>query len=156
MNDAPNFSSLLDDTADHVERPKGLPTGTYIFSVGRWEEGKSSKKKTPFVRFAMTPISAEDDVDPDELAEALTNGNGEVGALDQKKMSITFYVTAEALYRLVEFHEHCGLDLSEELSHRQRNDEVLGTQVRGYVAPRENDDPNAPVYVEIKRTLPAD
>ena len=152
----PNFSSILDEAPTEVNRPKALPTGTYIFVVGRWEEGKSSQKKTPFVKFSMRPIVAEADVDQDELTEALTGADGTVNDISSKTMSLTFYTTPDAIYRLDEFHEHCGLDISEPLSRKMRCDEVVNAQVRGYVAPRQSQDPDAPTFAEIKRTLPAD
>lgn len=156
MNKAPNFSSILDDAPTEIDRPKSLPTGTYEFVVGRWEEGVSSQKKTPFVRFQMRPHATTDDVDEDELAEALTSADGTEVELGSKTMSITFYVTPGAVYRLDEFHQHCGIDLSTPLSRKARNDEVLNTTVLGYVAPRESNNPDAPIFVEIKRTLPAE
>jgi hypothetical protein len=155
-NTKPNFGSILDEAPTEVNRPKSLPTGTYTFVVGRWEEGKSSQKKTPFVKFGMRPIAAGDDVDPDELQEALTSADGTVADLGSKMMSITFYCTPDAIYRLDEFHEHCGLDLDEAVSRKMRNDEVANAQVEGYVAPRQQTDPDAPTYSEIKRTLPAE
>lgn len=156
MNKAPNFSSILDDAPTEVDRPKSLPTGTYEFVVGRWEEGVSSQKKTPFVRFQMRPTGTMDDVDEDELAEALTSADGTSVDLGAKGMSITFYVTATAVYRLDEFHQQCGLDLSNPLSRKARNDEVLNASILGYVAPRESNNPDAPIFMEIKRTLPAE
>jgi hypothetical protein len=152
----PNFTSILDEAPTEVNRPKSLPTGTYTFVVGKWEEGKSSKKGTPFVKFDMLPIAADEDVDKDELSEALTGADGTVNELKSKRMSITFYTTSDAVYRLDEFHEHCGVDLEEPVSRKMRNDEVMNAQVRGYVAPRQQQDPDAPAYSEIKRTLPAD
>lgn len=155
-NNTPNFASILDEAPTEVNRPKSLPTGTYTFVVGRWEEGKSSQKKTPFVKFGMRPIVASEDVDEDELREALTSADGTENSLDTKMMSITFYTTPDAIYRLDEFHEHCGVDLNEPVSRKMRNDEVINAQVQGYVAPRQQQDPDAPTFAEIKRTLPAD
>jgi hypothetical protein len=155
-NAVPNFASILDEAPTEVNRPKSLPTGTYTFVVGKWEEGKSSKKQTPFIKFNMMPISADEDVDEDELDEALTAASGEVHELKSRSMSITFYITPDAAYRLDEFHEHCGLDLNDPLSRRMRSDQVINAQVKGYVAPRQQSDPDAPTYAEIKRTLPAE
>lgn len=150
MNNAPNFSSILDEAPTEVNRPKPLPVGTYTFVVGQWSVGKSSKKGTPYVEFPMRAIAADEDVDADALDEA--------GGLDGKTLRNTFYTTEDAIYRLDEFHEHCGIDLEEPLSRRQRNDEVVNAQVRAYVGHRQADqnDPNSPVFAEIKRTLPAD
>jgi hypothetical protein len=147
---APNFSTLLDDSPDHVERPKPLPQGTYTFVVGAWTVGKSSKKGTPFVEFAMRPIAAGEDVDEDAL--------NEMGGFDGKNMRVTFYTTEDAIYRLDEFHEHCGEDIDGTTSRRQRNDNVVNAQVQGYVTHRQADqnDPNSAVFAEIRRTLPVD
>lgn len=155
---APNFSTLLDDTVDHVERPKPIPVGTYTFVVGPWSTGKSSKKGTPFVEFSMRPIAAGEDVDEEALAEALTNAEGERSDLGGKTMKITFYITGDAVYRLDEFHEHCGEDLTTSLSRRQHNDNCINAQVNGYVSHRQADpnDPDSAIFTEIKRTLPAD
>ena len=153
-NPKPNFALLLEEAPTEVNRPKNLPTGTYTFVVGRWEEGVSSKKHTPFVKFEMRPIAAGDDVDDDELEEALTSADGTRNELKSKTMPITFYLTPDAVYRLDEFHQHCGIDLEQAVSRGLRNDEVQNSQVDGFVGPRQQENPDAPVFMEIKRTLP--
>lgn len=147
---APNFQSILDDSPSEVVRPKPLPVGTYVFVVGPPTMGKSNKKGTPFVEFQLRAIAADDDVDVDELDT--------MGGFEGKTIRHTFYLTEDAVYRLDEFHEHCGIDLAQSLSRRSRNDEVINAQVRGYVSHRQADpnDPDSPVFAEIKRTLPAD
>ena len=156
MNDKPNFSSLLDDIATEVNRPKPLPVGTYTCVVGRWEKGESSKKKTPFVKFPLRVIAALGDVDPQEL-EAM-------GGYEGRNLSVTFYTTEDAIYRLDEFHVHCGIDIAEnELSRKALNDEVLNAQVGVVVSHRypevpegQEPDPDAVPFAEVRRTLPAD
>lgn len=151
MNDLrPNFQSILDEAPDEVVRPKPLPVGTYTFVVGPPTYDKSAKKGTPLVSFMLRAIAAGEDVDDQDL-EAM-------GGLEGKTIRHTFYITEDAVYRLDEFHEHCGLDLSDTVSRRTRNDEVVNTQVRGYVGHRQADpqDPNSPIFAEIKRTLAAD
>ena len=130
QTNTPDFASILDQSPTEVNRPKSLPTGTYTFIVGDWEQGKSSQKKTPFVKFSMKPVAADADVDEDELEEALTGADGEANDIRSKTMSITFYTTADAIYRLDEFHEHCGIDLSEAVSRATRNDMVLNAEVK--------------------------
>lgn len=144
----PNFSSILDEAPTEVERPKPLPAGTYLCIVaGSPIYDKSSKKGTPYVQFTLRPISAEADVDEEDLAE--------MGGFENKSLRATFYLTEDAVYRLDEFHEHCGLDLSEESSRRQRNDEVINAQVRAVVGHRPSDD-GSQIFAELKRTLPAE
>jgi hypothetical protein len=154
MNTKPNFSkTLLDEAPDHVERPKALPIGTYLAVVGRWETGESSKKKTPFVRFPLRFIQAYDDVDADELDSA--------GGVDGKNARTDFYTTEDAIYRLDAFHEHCGLDLSEPLSRKVRNDECMNAQVGVVVSHRYPVDAEGKIvadsspFIDIARTFKA-
>ena len=128
MNDKPNFASILDEAPTEIDRPKPIPTGTYLCRVqGTPTYDKSSKKGTPFVQFTLKPISAEDDVDEDDLAE--------MGGLDNKTLRLTFYLT-------------------EEASRRSRNDEVVNAEVRALVKHRPSEDGQT-VYAEISRTLKA-
>lgn len=152
MNDKPNFSSLLDDVVTEINRPKPLPIGTYTCVVGRWERGESSKKKTPFIKFPLTVIAAGEDVDADELDA--------MGGFDGRRLSVTFYTTEDAIYRLDEFHSHCGIDIeNNDLSRRQLNDEVLNSQVGVVISHRYPEtadgqaDPDAVPFAEVKRTF---
>lgn len=152
----PNFQSLLDETPDHVERPKALPVGTYIWIVGQPTYGKSSKKGTPFVEFQLRCIGATDDVDTKALED--------MGGFNGKTLRATYYTTEDAIYRLDEFHEHCGLNLEEPASRRMRNDLVVNSQVLGYVRHREqeitDDERRAgvepQVFAELSRTAPVE
>ncbi len=148
MNDKPNFASILDEAPSEVERPKPLPVGTYLCRVqGTPIYDKTTKKGTDFVQFTLKPIAAEEDVDEDDL-EA-------VGGLDNKTLRLKFYLTEDAKFRLDDFHEHCGLDLSEPASRRTRNDEVINSEVRALVKHNPSNDGQT-VYAEIARTLKAD
>lgn len=139
----PNFASILDEAPTEINRPKPIPSGTYICVVNKWETGESSKKKTPYVRFTLTPIAAEEDVSEDDLADA--------GDLEGKQLRTDFYLTPDSIYRLSEFHEHCGLDISEELSHRMRNDAVVNSQVKVHVKHRASED-GSRIFAEVDRT----
>ena len=101
----PNFASILDEAPTEINRPKPIPSGTYICVVNKWETGESSKKKTPFVRFTLTPIAAEEDVSEDDLAEA--------GGLEGKQLRTDFYITPDAVYRLSEFLLNRSSDLAD-------------------------------------------
>ena len=142
-----HFASILDEAPTEVNRPKPLPEGTYLCVVGQPEDGKSSKKGTPFVKFPLKPISALDDVDSEALEE--------VGGLEAKNLSTTFYITADAVYRLDEFHEHCGIDLDDPISRRVRNSEVVNSQVLAVVKHRMSDD-NTQTFAEVSRTASAE
>ena len=147
----PNFASILNESPDHVERPKPLPVGTYLCTVGAPEAGESSKKKTPFLKFPLKPLAALEDVDDEALQE--------VGGIEDKNLSITFYITELAKYQLDEFHANCGLDLKKckatGLTRADRNDEVVNTQVLAQVTHRIDDNDPERVYAEVRRTARA-
>jgi len=145
---SPNFASILDEAPTEIERPKPLPVGTYLCVIqGQPTYDKSSKKGTPFVQFTLRPIGAEGDVDEQELEE--------LGGFENKTLRATYYLTEDAAYRLDEFHEHCGVDITSPASRRQRNDDIVNAEVRVLVGHRMSEDGSA-VYAEIKRTLKAD
>jgi hypothetical protein len=143
----PNFSSILDESPTEVAVPLPLPQGTYVFSVGMPRYDKSTKKGTEFVEFPLTPIAAESDVDEEELESA--------GGLDGKTSRATFYLTEDAIYRLDEFHSHCGIDLDDGQSRRSRNDAVVNAQVRGFIKHEPSQD-GTRIFARFNRSLPAD
>lgn len=150
MATRPNFGSLLDDAPDHVDRPKSLPAGSYEAVIGRWEEGKSARKGTPFVKFSLRITGALDDVDEEELEAA--------GGAEGKSTSVTFYLTPESVYRLDSFHEHAGLDLRKKMKRSQRNDEVMNSGVGIVIEHRwpegaDQEDPEVRPFVEVRRTF---
>jgi len=145
---SPNFASILDEAPTEIERPKPVPPGTYIGVVqGTPVYDKSAKKGTDYVQFTIKPIAAEDDVDAEDLAE--------MGGFENKTFKLNFYLTEDAAYRLDEFHEHCGLDISTPMSRRHRNDEVVNAQIRFTIKHRLAPD-GSQTYAEIGRTLKAD
>ena len=155
MNDRPNFASILDESPDHVDQPKARPVGPYIFTVGAPTSGKSRKKGTPFIEFPLRAIAAEDGVDPDALEEA--------GGIEGFKTKVTFYLTEDSIFRLDQFHEHCGIDLkSDKSSRRMRNDMVVNAQVLGIVEHEyplgEDGEPDMTKepFVRVNKTAPAE
>ena len=138
------FSSILDESPDEVVRPKPLPVGTYLCRVqGPVKYGKSDKKGTEFSEFALIPIDALDDVDADDVESA--------GGLDGKSLRITFWHTEDSIYRLDEFHEHCGISLDDGRSRRARNDECVNAEVLATVKHTQSDD-NTRVFTNVSRT----
>lgn len=125
MNAATNFSSILDKPASEVEKPKPLAAGTYLAVVkGMPEQGASNLKKTPFVEFTLGFLSAEDDVDPDELKEAL--GDAKLG---DKTIKNTFYLTEGSLWRLKDWLGALGLDIEGDASLGQLIEATPGCQI---------------------------
>lgn len=144
----PNYASILDESPTEIERPKPLPVGTYLCVVqGQPRYDKSSKKQTDFVEFTLRPIAAEEDVDEEALAE--------MGGFDNKTIRATYYLTEDAVYRLDEFHQHCGIDPEDGESRRNRNEAIVNAQVRAVVKHRNSQD-SSTVFAELARTATAD
>lgn len=148
MSPAPNFGALLDKAPTEVVRPKSLPEGQYLWVVqGLPRYDKSSKKQTEFTEFTLKCLQAGPDVDQDDLTEA--------GGIEDKTMKITFYHTENGIYRLDEFHEHCGIDLSIEASRRDRNDECMNSQVVGFIKHEPSND-GTTTFAKIGKTANAE
>lgn len=142
---APNFASILDESPTEVNTPQPAPQGTYVFTVGNPRYDKSTKKGTDFVEFPLRAIAAESDVDEAELEDA--------GGLDAINLRATFYLTEDAVYRLDEFHAHCGIDLDDGQSRRSRNDAVVNAEVRGFVKHEPSQD-GTRIFARFNRSLP--
>lgn len=104
-----NFTDILNRPADDIKPPAVLPMGSYHTIVsGMPEQGKSSKKKTDFLKFVHKIIAPLDDVDPDAIAEFQADGELIVG----QEVENTLYVTDKSAFMLKEFIENCGVDLT--------------------------------------------
>ena len=147
-NTSPNFASLLDEAPTEISRPKPLPIGTYLCTVKDYETGASRQKQTPFVRFNLLPIAALEDVDEDDLALA--------GGCDGKALRLDIWVTSDAVYRLDEFHTHCGIELEEGVSRSARNDLCVNQQVLAVVAHRVDEKDPERIYTDVARTAIAE
>lgn len=99
---AVDLSALLSKKADEIEKPKPLPVGHYVWNVGAYKPVQSQKKGTPGIEFEVTPCEAKDDVDADLLAE--------VKDPFKKSKRLTFWLTEDSLFRLVEFMDKLGLE----------------------------------------------
>ena len=148
MSTTPNFASILDETATEVRFPPPLPVGTYLCTVGQFEDTKKpSKAGNMGVVFPLKPIDAMQDVD----AEALQ----EVGGCEGKNLNITFWITPDSIGFLDEFHQNCGCDMSDGTSRRGRNQEVLNAQILAVVE-HEIDNNTGRSWPRVRRTAKAD
>lgn len=146
----PNFESLLDESPTEVKSPSLLPEGTYTFNVKIYEPVKANSGNEG-IRFPMQAVAAHEDVDPTALADCL---NGD--SLMDKEIPLTFWITDKSIYRLDEFHQHCGLDLEDGSTRRQRNENVVGHQVLGYVKHEESNKQPGRFFANIVKTAPVD
>lgn len=146
------FESILDTPADEVERPKPMPAGTYDIVVkGLYEEGVSSQKKTPFVRFTYGFLSAGEDVDEDELTQLLTDKEGNVHPITERTIKDTYYTTPDALFRLTDTLENMGIDM-EGKTVRQALDDTPNSSLRIIVGHRASEGGDQ-IFAEVKKTL---
>ena len=143
----PNFESILSQEVQTAERPKAAPVGTYICNVKDHTFDSSSRKQTPYVRYGLTPMVAEDDVDPDALEE--------YGGLEGKSLRIDFYLTPDAVYRLREFlEEHLHINCDGR-TFAETIPEAVGQQVKVHVTHTISDD-GKQTYANIDSTAPVD
>jgi hypothetical protein len=155
MNKQTSFESILDTPADQIERPQPMPVGTYDVVVrGLYEQGESSQKKTPFVRFTYTFVAAGEDVDEEELAAILTDKEGNVHPIKEKTIKDTYYTTPDAMFRLTDALENMGID-AEGKTIRQCLADTPNASLRIMVGHRSSED-GQQIFAEVKRTMAAE
>ena len=136
-----------------------MPVGTYDCIVkGMYEEGVSTQKKTPFVRFTYAFQSAGDDVDEEELQAILTDKDGVVHPLQEKSIKDTYYTTPDALFRITDVLVNMGVidpDADEGKTIRQALSETPNASIRITIAHRASED-GQQVFAEVKRTMKAE
>ena len=125
---AADLDALLDVSMDDVVEPGQTPAGSYLAQITNFEQGESSKKKTPFFEFEFSILDVGEDVDEEALEEA-----GGRDAIIGRTVSDEFYITEKALFMLKNFLENAlgfeveGLTLRQVLS--ETVPQALGQQV---------------------------
>lgn len=153
MSDAPNIAALLDRAPSDVERPKPLPQGGYHCIIkGVYEQGKSSKKQTPFVKFNLQPTSPMEDVDEEALADWMKRPDGTSRTLADAKIDATYYLTDDALFMLRDFLEHVGV---EGNTLRSQMDATQNQEVIAYIKHEPSNDGQS-VFAKLGRTAPVE
>jgi hypothetical protein len=120
-----NFTDILNRPADEIKPPPTLPMGSYhTIVIGLPEQGKSSLKKTDFLKFIHRVITPLEDVDPDAITEFEAGGEKLTG----QEIENTIYVTDKSAFMLKEFIQNCGVDLTGK-SMSEGLDEVPNCEV---------------------------
>lgn len=145
-----DFQSLLDQPVTEVDRPKPQPIGTYVFNVADYEFGKSKQKQTDYVQFKLVPISAEEDVDQEELTEFLGDKS-----LSDKSFKQDYYLTKDAVWRLNEFLLDY-LKIEPGVPLREMIEMAKGMQVRGVIGHSPSQRDANIVYANITQFAPVD
>lgn len=110
----PDFSALLSKPADEIKKPKPLPIGSYSGLIQKfaYEEAKTPRDKEnptkPVVNLTIGLDQAMEDVDSEALAEWIADG----AQINGRTYDYTFWLTADAQYRVVEFAQSLGIDTS--------------------------------------------
>lgn len=143
----PDFNALLDKPADSFERPKPIPEGEYVATIGKHTYGKANNdKKTPKVTYDMGFSEALPSVDQEALALALGDK-----ALTEKTLPYDLFITGDSMWRLGKFLvEHAGAE--EGIPTREQIEQVAGRQVIVTVKHRPGRSPEDPPFAFIDST----
>lgn len=146
MNEA-NFGAILDKPSNEIERPKPLPVGSYhcvIASLPKMD--KSTKKGTEYVEFTANILAALEDVDKEALEQ--------VGGIQGKQITTTYYLTEKSAYRLKEFLIN-DLQIDEMATLRPMLDQTNGRQFIAHIVHTPSQDGQA-VFANVGTTAPVE
>ena len=147
----PDFTSVLDQTPDEIERPRPLPPGGYVCIIKeRFTQDKSAQKATPFFEFLLHPVEALENVDEEALEDVLTKANGEKKKLSDMIIRARFFDTPDASWRLKKFLL-TDLQLENEGTMGQIMENATGCQVIANIKHRSF---NNDVFVDLVSTAP--
>lgn len=153
---APNFSDILDRPASETERPKPLPAGGYLCVVkGLPRRDKSAKKGTPFVEFILQVVQPMEDVDEEALNEWAAKPDGSKRQISEATIRATYYLTEDALWRLKDFLEHCGIEIPENASYSQLIEQTPNSQVIAFLRHEASEDGQA-IFARLGKTAPVE
>lgn len=94
MNDAANFTSILDKPAELLEAPKPVPVGTYLSIIsGPGVMDKVGTNQTDICKFPVKLMQPQDDVDVTALNEALSSKDGTTRSLGDVKLTWDMFLT---------------------------------------------------------------
>lgn len=138
-----DFSSILDQQVNSVERPKPYPIGMYHCIVdGPPEVTQIGANKTDCAIFPMKIMSAQLDVDLADIEAA--------GGVTGKIIRHRLFLTADAAWRLDQFlFEHLGIEFGK--SRKEAISEAVGRQCFLTIRHRPAQDGSA-MFAEVAST----
>jgi alpha-ketoglutarate-dependent taurine dioxygenase len=141
-----DFSKILSKQAAEIEPPKTLPVGTYLCNNPKLPDFKGiGKEDTPVAQLQLVVLSAQEDVDPAELAAF-----GEVaGKTIRHQMWLT---ESGEFYTKEELVNAWGCDESGTLG--QMFNETINKQVLVTIKHRPSED-GTKMYVEVEKVAAA-
>jgi len=131
-----NFQDILNRPSEEIKPAPTLPMGSYhSVVIGLPEQGESSRKKTPQLKFIHKIIAPLDDVDPDAIAEFEAEGETIAG----QEVENIFYITPKSANMLKEFIINCGVDLAGKTM-AEGLDEVPNSEVVVFIKHDQSED----------------
>lgn len=109
-----NVKALLDRPVESAKKPSTKPPGAYSGVIASFKFDESSRKKTPFVRLTVKncqPLVNGKDGTPAIPPEALLEEDGTPMDLTKWSPYEDYYLTEDALYRVRELMESCGINI---------------------------------------------
>lgn len=105
-----NISDILNRPAEDVKPPPLYPAGLFRTIIkGLPEQGESSLKKTPYLRFTYQVTAAGPDVEEEDIATFESDGESKIVG---HTFTNDYYTTEKALFMLTEFLQQLGIDFS--------------------------------------------
>jgi len=146
-----NFQDILNRPSEEIKPMPTLPLGSYhTVVIGLPEQGESSKKKTPQLKFTHKIIAPLDDVDPDAITEFEAEGETITG----QEIENIFYVTPKSANMLKEFIINCGVDLAGKTM-AEGLDEIPNSEVIINIKHEQSDD-GTRTFSKVGRTARVD
>ena len=142
-----DFNSILNKKVNEVEAPVQLPVGSYLLSVVGYKFGTSSKQQTPYVQFEFGVSSAGEDVDQEQLSK--------VKNLQERRLTANFYITEDSLFRIKDFLEKCGLDVSGEQTLNEMIPTCVGASVYGILKAEQAQDGSGREFIRLNTFIKA-
>lgn len=106
-----NFNELLSKPIEQDKKPPVKPPGTYTGNIQGYKFDVSKQQKTPFCRFTFNNIQPGEALMADDQ-KALQDEDGNSIDFSKWQPWVDFYLTDASRFRLREFLESLGLDIS--------------------------------------------
>jgi len=109
-----NFTDILNRPSEEIKPAPVLPQGSYHAVVlGLPEQGESSQKKTPQLKFILKILAALEDVSDEDIAEfEAVDDKGLGEKVVGQEIENILYITDKSAIMLKEFILNCGVDLT--------------------------------------------
>jgi hypothetical protein len=155
-----DFNSALDTQASAVEKPPVMPQGTYVWGVSKIPALSVSKSgEWNIVEFPIRGVSAEDDVDPEELQAfgAATSAMNRISFMSPTEEGPEGDASrAKMMYQLKRFMEETlRVDVEDGATLREMMNASINCQFMAQAVWNPSDD-GQETYINVKNYAPLD